>query len=97
VSYPSMRPSSSIPSSAGKQSPSGSDSSSSTGSSSSPSGGGQGQGSLQGSGPQYGFRSSSQNRGYSSGIEYYGTPGFIEEGTMVRQRQELIRLPDVSK
>ena len=27
----------------------------------------------------------------------YGTPGVLEEGLMVRQRQELIRLPDVSK
>ena len=26
-----------------------------------------------------------------------GTPGMLEEGLMVRQRQELIRLPDVSK
>jgi hypothetical protein len=31
------------------------------------------------------------------GFDFYGTPGMLEEGTMVRQRQELIRLPDVSK
>jgi HlyD family secretion protein len=31
------------------------------------------------------------------GFDFYGTPGILEEGTMVRQRQELIRLPDVSK
>jgi len=31
------------------------------------------------------------------GFEFYGTPGILEEGTMVRMRQELIRLPDVSK
>jgi hypothetical protein len=45
---------------------------------------------------QIGFRPSSQNfRDF--GMEIYGTPGVLEEGTMVRQRQELIRLPDVSK
>ena len=31
------------------------------------------------------------------GFEISGTPGVLEEGLMVRQRQELIRLPDVSK
>jgi len=31
------------------------------------------------------------------GFEFYGTPGILEEGTMVRMRQELIRLPDISK
>ena len=44
---------------------------------------------------QFGFRSqSSQNFPF---FESYGTPGVLEEGIMVRQRQELIRLPDVSK
>ena len=37
-------------------------------------------------------------RSQSFGQEvYYGSPGILSEGTMVRQRQELIRLPDVSK
>jgi hypothetical protein len=43
-------------------------------------------------GNQYGGRSSSQYFG-----EIYETPGMLAEGTMVRMRQELIRLPDVSK
>ena len=30
-------------------------------------------------------------------MEIYGSPGMLEEGIMVRQRQELIRLPDVTK
>ena len=42
------------------------------------------------------FPSRSQNY-QSFGYEFYGTPGVLEEGIMVRQRQELIRLPDVSK
>jgi multidrug efflux pump subunit AcrA (membrane-fusion protein) len=47
---------------------------------------------------QFGFRSSSsQSFRDFGGFEFYGTPGVLEEGTMVRQRQELIRLPDVSK
>lgn len=45
---------------------------------------------------QFGFRSTSQNRNFGD-FELYGTPGVLEEGLMVRQRQELIRLPDVSK
>jgi multidrug efflux pump subunit AcrA (membrane-fusion protein) len=47
--------------------------------------------------PQFGFRSGSQNAFNFSGYEFFGTPGVLEEGMMVRQRQELIRLPDVSK
>ena len=46
---------------------------------------------------QFGFRSSSQNTPNFPGFEFFGSAGFLEEGTMVRQRQELIRLPDVSK
>jgi multidrug resistance efflux pump len=44
---------------------------------------------------QFGFRSSIstfRDFGYEP-----GSSGFVEEGMMVRQRQELIRLPDVSK
>ncbi len=43
----------------------------------------------------FGIRSQS-SRDFGS-YEMYGTPGILEEGIMVRQRQELIRLPDVSK
>src|SRR4026209_1919846 len=46
---------------------------------------------------QFGSRSSSMNFRDFGGFEFYGTPGILEEGTMVRMRQELIRLPDVSK
>jgi hypothetical protein len=46
---------------------------------------------------QFGSRSSLQNSRDFGGFEIYGTPGVLEEGLMVRQRQELIRLPDVSK
>ena len=46
---------------------------------------------------QLGLRSSSQNFRDFGGFEMSGTPGVLEEGIMVRQRQELIRLPDVSK
>lgn len=42
-------------------------------------------------------RSSSQSSRDFGGYEYFGTPGVLEAGLMVRQRQELIRLPDVSK
>jgi multidrug efflux pump subunit AcrA (membrane-fusion protein) len=57
----------------------------------------------QGSAPygianQFSSRSSFQNfSDFGGGFEFFGTPGILEEGTMVRQRQELIRLPDVSK
>jgi hypothetical protein len=53
--------------------------------------GGQG-GSYSSGSSQSGSRSQ-----YGYGGEIYGTPGVMEEGTMVRQRQEIIRLPDVSK
>lgn len=46
---------------------------------------------------QFGFRSSQNSRGGDFGMEIYGSPGMLEEGIMVRQRQELIRLPDVTK
>jgi hypothetical protein len=47
-------------------------------------------------GNQFPSRSTSQSFGFG-GFESFGTPGFLQEGVMVRQRQELIRLPDVSK
>ncbi len=46
---------------------------------------------------QFNPRSSAQNFRDFGGFEMSGTPGVLEEGLMVRQRQELIRLPDVSK
>jgi len=42
-------------------------------------------------------RSGGQNFRDFGGFESFGTPGMLEAGMMVRQRQELIRLPDVSK
>ena len=44
---------------------------------------------------QLGIRTAS--RSSFGDFEISGTPGLLEEGMMVRQRQELIRLPDVSK
>ncbi len=86
VAYQSMRASSTISKTAAiAESSSGSSSSSTSGQTSS-----------LGT-PQFGFRSGSQNYfplPFESG---WGTPGVLEEGIMVRQRQELIRLPDVSK
>ena len=102
VNYPSMRPSSSLPTagansggagSGGGASGSGSGSGSG-GSSSSSMSSGSGQSMSMGS-SQFGFRS--QNSQNFPSYEFFGTPGILEEGTMVRQRQELIRLPDVSK
>jgi hypothetical protein len=55
-----------------------------------------GQRSPFGGGNQFGSRSGSRG-GDFGGFEMSGTPGILEEGLMVRQRQELIRLPDVSK
>ena len=56
-----------------------------------------GQSSSVNMGNQFGSRSGSRNFGDFGGFESYGTPGILEAGLMVRQRQELIRLPDVSK
>jgi hypothetical protein len=55
------------------------------------------QSSAFGSGNQFASRSSAQNFRDFGGFDFLGTPGILEEGTMVRQRQELIRLPDVSR
>jgi multidrug efflux pump subunit AcrA (membrane-fusion protein) len=43
----------------------------------------------------FGFRPRSGNILYDYDLNV--TPGLLEEGVMVRQRQELIRLPDISK
>jgi hypothetical protein len=89
-----MRPSSTIPTAADAGgASSGSASGTSSGASSSLSSGSQGFSSTPNS--QFGFRSS-QSFGGFGGFEP-GTSGFVEEGMLVRQRQELIRLPDVSK
>lgn len=50
-----------------------------------------------GSGNQFPTRSSGQSFRDFGGFEFFGTPGVLSEGLMVRQRQELIRLPDVSR
>jgi multidrug efflux pump subunit AcrA (membrane-fusion protein) len=96
ATYPSMRPSSAFGASSASNAAA-STATGSTSSSSSSSGrestGPRFAGGVQLSGNQFGFRSSQSFRDF----EFYGTPGFLEEGTMVRQRQELIRLPDVSK
>ena len=96
ASYPSMRPSSAFTSSSagatnsvtGTTSTGASSSSVSTGSQSAP---------FSGGNNQFASRSSSQGFRDFSGFEFSGTPGLLEEGIMVRNRQELIRLPDVSK
>lgn len=46
---------------------------------------------------QMGFRFGGQGWRDFGGYDMPFTPGVLEEGLMVRQRQELIRLPDVSK
>jgi multidrug resistance efflux pump len=98
VTYPSMRPASLLGAATATNAPasSGANASAGTGSgSSSTSTGGQ-SATANSLANQIGFRPSSQNfRDF--GMEIYGAPGVLEEGTMVRQRQELIRLPDVSK
>ncbi|MBM3837936.1 MAG: HlyD family efflux transporter periplasmic adaptor subunit [Verrucomicrobia bacterium] len=49
-------------------------------------------------GSQSSSRFGSQSSSFDMGsFMFIGTSGVIEEGAMVRQRQELIRLPDVSK
>lgn len=95
VTYPSMRPSSTIPTAnANSGATSGGSGSGSLGSSGSLNSGSQSFSS--GLDSQFGVRSRSQGFGSFGGFEP-GTSGFVEEGMMVRQRQELIRLPDVSK
>jgi len=97
ASYPSMRPSSAFGASgAATNSTTSSAGSSASSSLVSTGGSGRAEGSFS-PGNQFASRSSSQNFRDFGGFEFYGTPGILEEGTMVRQRQELIRLPDVSK
>ena len=98
ASYQSMRPSSAFAysgasttnGSGGSSAAGGTASSmSSTGSQNSPFSGGNNN--------QFQSRSSMQGFRDFGGFEMYGTPGVLAEGLMVRMRQELIRLPDVSK
>jgi multidrug resistance efflux pump len=102
ASYPSMRPSSTFGGSraATNSSSSGAGSSGSSASlstnSSGRADGARGEAPFS-MGNQFAFRSSSQNVRDFGGFDFFGTPGILEEGTMVRNRQELIRLPDVSK
>ena len=103
ASYPSMRPSSLFAaSSAAASYTDGASASANAGATVSP-GAANSLPSMEGQ--RSGFRSANQFASRSSlqsfrdfgGFESYGTPGVLEEGIMVRQRQELIRLPDVSK
>jgi len=94
ASYPSMRPSSAFGVSSAATNSSASSASPGTSSSLLSTGG---QSSSFSIANQLASRSSAQNFRDFGSFEFYGTPGILEEGTMVRQRQELIRLPDVSK
>ena len=93
ASYPSMRPASLLGASTATNA---SGSSASAGPASS-SASASGQNAPFSTANQFGFRSGSQNSRDFGGFEMSGTPGVLEAGLMVRQRQELIRLPDVSK
>ncbi len=92
ASYSSMRPASLFGASSASNS-SGSSASAASASSSSANG----QNAPFSVANQFGSRSSSQGFRDFGGLEMSGTPGVLEAGLMVRQRQELIRLPDVSK
>jgi multidrug resistance efflux pump len=97
ASYPSMRPSSAFTASRSATNATASSASSTTSNSSpSTSSNSRGESSLN-MANQFNFRSSSQSFRDFGGFDFFGTPGILEEGTMVRQRQELIHLPDVSK
>jgi multidrug resistance efflux pump len=98
ASYPSMRPSSAFgASSASTNSGGGSANSGTANSSASNENQNQRNQGSSGMGNQFGSRSGSMNFRDFGGFDFYGTPGILEEGAMVRQRQELIRLPDVTK
>jgi multidrug efflux pump subunit AcrA (membrane-fusion protein) len=99
ASYTSMRPSSAFgASSASTNSGAGTANSGASGSSASTTGNARAEAPFSiANNNQFGSRSSSMNSRDFGGFEFYGTPGILEEGTMVRMRQELIRLPDVSK
>jgi multidrug resistance efflux pump len=102
ASYSSMRPSSAFAysgaSSTAQSGNGGNTASSSSGGTSSAQGSTGGERSAFSTGNQFStMRSMSQSFGYG-GFESFGNPGgILQEGVMVRQRQELIRLPDVSK
>ncbi|MCI0748671.1 MAG: efflux RND transporter periplasmic adaptor subunit [Verrucomicrobia subdivision 3 bacterium] len=96
ASYPSMRPSSAFGGSGAATNQAGAGSTAATSSSSASNSLPGGQSSF-GIANQFAARLSAQSFGDFGGFDFYGTPGILEEGTMVRQRQELIRLPDVSK
>jgi multidrug resistance efflux pump len=91
ASYASMRPSSLFGASTATNSTASSAGGSASGSQSSS----ESQGPPFTTANQLGFRSSSRNFGDFEDMRI--TMGTLEEGLMVRQRQELIRLPDVSK
>jgi multidrug resistance efflux pump len=95
ASYPSMRPSSAFGASSGATNSSAGSANSAAGNSSASNENNQRNQGSSGMGNQFGSRSMSFRD--FGGFDFYGTPGILEEGTMVRQRQELIRLPDVSK
>lgn len=97
ASYPSMRPSSAFTASRSATNSTPSNSGSSTSNSSPATSSNSRSESSFNMANQFNFRSSSQSFRDFGGFDFYGTPGILEEGTMVRQRQELIRLPDVSK
>ncbi|HTD67108.1 MAG TPA: HlyD family efflux transporter periplasmic adaptor subunit [Candidatus Limnocylindria bacterium] len=101
ATYSSMRPSSLFAgSSAGNNSPAGSASPSASANAGAGAASSQSsterQNSSFGNGNPFNSRSSQNFRDFG-GFEMSGTPGVLEAGIMVRQRQELIRLPDVSK
>lgn len=93
ASYPSMRPASLL-GAATATNASGGGASAAAGNSSSAT---SGQSAPFSTANQFGSRSGSRNFSDFGGFEMAGTPGVLEAGLMVRQRQELIRLPDVSK
>lgn len=93
ASYPSMRPASLL-GAATATNASGGGASAAAGNSSSAT---SGQSAPFSTANQFGSRSGSRNFSDFGGFEMSGTPGVLEAGLMVRQRQELIRLPDVSK
>ena len=97
ASYPSMRASSAFAYSgaSGSGTNGGGESTAANGASTSQSSSGAQSSSFSG-GNQFPSRMSMQSYSFG-GFDPFATPGVLQEGIMVRQRQELIRLPDVSK
>lgn len=89
VAYESLRPSSKLRATIGAAGDNLAASSSTSSSASS-------QSSYSGGGSSGGYNQYYRRSSYD-GSEVYDSSGFIAEGSMVRQRQELIRLPDISK